>query len=139
MKIKFWNNGQSLDDIMQNRFTAYVERALSRNRMRFYTNYMIRQEHEVYMEEGEEMYGSFISEDEMVSDDFHPEMFENIKLLEALKRISAEDMMIIKLHVLYGLSYVSIANSMGVSWSVVSSRYNRAIQKIRKYMEEHSK
>lgn len=65
IKIKFWNNGQSLD-IMQNRFTAYAERALSRNRMRFYTNYMTRQEHAVYMEEGEEMYGSFIPEDELV-------------------------------------------------------------------------
>lgn len=138
MKSKYWNNGQSYDEILQNRFTAYVERALSRKRMRFYTRYMMQQEHEISLEEGDTS-EELASAEEMISDDFYPEMFENIKLLKALKMISPEDMMIIKLHVLYGLSYESIANSMGVSWSAVSSRYNRAIHKIRKYMEEDKK
>lgn len=139
MKDKYRNNGQSFDEILQNRFTAYTESALMRSRIRFYTQYMRQQEHEVYLDPREEMTDIFVSEDEFETDDFQPEMFENIKLLEALKRISPEDMMIIKLHVLYGLSYASIANSMGVSWSAVSSRYNRAIHKIRKYMEEDKK
>ena len=138
MKSKYWNNGQSYDEILQNRFTAYVERALSRKRMRFYTRYMMQQIHEVPLEEADNN-EELASAEEIISDDFYPEMFENIKLLKALKMISPEDMMIIKLHVLYGLSYESIANSMGVSWSAVSSRYNRAIQKIRKYMEEDKK
>ena len=138
MKSKYWNNGQSYDEILQNRFTSYVERALSRKRMQFYTRYMMQQIHEVPLEEADTS-EELASAEEMISDDFYPEMFENIKLLKALKMISPEDMMIIKLHVLYGLSYESIANSMGVSWSAVSSRCNRAIHKIRKYMEEDKK
>ena len=137
MKKKYWNNGQSYDDIMQNRFTSYVEKAMVRNRMRYYAGFMKQLEHEVSLTE-EDFNEELAAEEEIVSEDFQPEMFENIKLLEALNRISQEDLTIVKLHVLYGLSYVSIANSMGITWSAVSSRYNRAINKIRKYMEVHN-
>ena len=109
-----------------------------RNRMRYYAGFMKQLEHEVPLTE-EDFNEELAAEDEIVSEDFQPEMFENIKLLEALNRISQEDLTIIKLHVLYGLSYVSIANSMGITWSAASSRYNRAINKIRKYMEVHNK
>ena len=141
MKKKFWNNGQSFDDIMQNRFTSYVEKALIRNRNRYCTKLKMLRENEIIMDiEGEDSI-NLIAADEAVDSgdkfDLKLDDIDNIRLLEAVKLISREDMMIIKPHVLYGLSYASIANSMDVSWSVVSSCYNRAIKKIRNYMEAH--
>ena len=141
MKKKLGNNGQSFDDILQNRFTSYVEKALTRNRDRYWAKLKAQRENEITMDiEGEDSVNLIAAEDITESGDrfeFNPDNIDDIRLFEASKLISREDMMIIKLHVLYGLTYVSIANSMGVSWSVVASRYNRAIKKIRNYMEAH--
>jgi len=141
MKKKLGNNGQSFEDILQNRFTSYVEKALTRNRDRYWAKLKAQRENEITMDiEGEDSVNLIAAEDITESGDrfeFNPDNIDDIRLFEASKLISREDMMIIKLHVLYGLTYVSIANSMGVSWSVVASRYNRAIKKIRNYMEAH--
>ena len=94
MKKKYSNNGQSYDDIMQNRFTSYVEKAMVRNRMRYYAGFMKQLEHEVPLTE-EDFNEELAAEEEIVSEDFQPEMFENIKLLEALNRRSQEDLTII--------------------------------------------
>ncbi len=140
MNKKYHNNGQSEDEIMQNRFTAYVEKALSGNRGRYYKNNILTQETEIPCNfEDEDTLNLISSAGEGKADDTYNlgmEDIDNSQLFLALGNISREDMMIIKLHVLYGLSFAAIANSMSVTCAVISSRYYRAIEKIRKGMED---
>lgn len=67
--------------------------------------------------------------------EFKLEYIENIALLKALRRISQQDMTIIKLRVLYEYRFSRIAFILGMTENAARVRYFRSIKAIRRFME----
>ncbi len=140
MKRKFQNDGHGKDNIIQNTFTAYVEKALSNNRIKYIQKQARHSEIELYGEMEDivdnEQIGS-VKED-MIDSIFGSELdsLENLALFSALKGLDEKDLAIVKMHVIYEYSYKRIAVVMGMTLTAVRSRYSRAIKLIRRRMED---
>ena len=142
MKKTYRNDGQGEDNSLQNHFTSYVEKALSNNRIT-YKRKLARHHRMQLMEDMDSEMVSFSQEQNSPVEEMYEEQYacetdlvENLSLLFALQRLSEKDRMIIRLHVIYEYSYKQIACIMGMTLTAVRSRYSRAIQTIRRQMED---
>ncbi len=137
MKKKYQNEVQENDNLLQNRFTAYVREALLNNQITY-----TRKQSKLHGKECTDSFLKTCGEDTAADIVFETtyadelDVIENLTLLSALHSISDKDMTIIKLHVIYEYSYKEIACIMGMTLTAVRSRYSRAIQRIRKRMED---
>lgn len=61
---------------------------------------------------------------------------DKIVLEGVLKRLTEEEREIVMLHAAVGMKHQEIADSLGLKLSTTLSKYRRALQKLRKYMEE---
>lgn len=127
----------TLDDRdIQNRFTAYVQKAMKNTRSTYYTKKMIREERETVYNEADD---STISDSGDILDtlfSFYMDTLENLSLWNGLRRLSGKDITIIKLRVLYDNSFKEIGKVLGMTEGAVKMRYTRAIKVLRDIVEE---
>lgn len=139
MKKNYRNDGKSYDDALQNKFTAYMDKALRNNMINLLERslkYKVSEDF-VSIEETQEMC-DISAEEEVIGGatlDFELDYIENIALLKALRKISPKDMTIIKLRLLYEYRFSRIAFILGMNENAVRVRYFRSIKAIRKFME----
>ena len=100
-------------DEIQKRFTAYVKEAMRNTRSTYYRKKMIK---EIFS--------------------LNIDFIDNMMLRSALKKLSGKDILIIQLRVLNDYSYFEIGKLLNMKESAVRTRYFRAIQSIRKLMED---
>ena len=124
------------DRELQNRFTAYVRKAMENTRNSYYNKLRKHREREELWDE---------IDDEMIVDTsditdtlffYDINMVENISLVRALSQLDAADLMIVKLRVLYDNTYRDIGRVLKISEDAVRMRYNRAIRLLRDMTEE---
>jgi len=124
------------DRELQNRFTAYVRKAMENTRNSYYNKLRKHREREELWDE---------IDDEMIVDTsditdalffYDINMVENISLVRALSQLDTTDLAIIKLRILYGSTYRNIGRVLKISEDAVRMRYNRAIQLLREMTEE---
>lgn len=139
MKKNYRNDGKSYDDALQNRFTAYVDKALRNNAINLLERSLKYKVNEdvADIEETYDMCDVSAEEEVMrgAGLEFKLEYIENIALLKALRRISQQDMTIIKLRVLYEYRFSRIAFILGMTENAARVRYFRSIKAIRRFME----
>jgi len=126
----------SEDRELQNRFTAYVQKAMENTRNTYYTKKMTREERETVYDEADDLY---ITDSGDILDtlfSFNMDMLENLSLWNALHKLPGKDIMIIKLHVLYDNSFKEIGKVLGMTEAAAKQRYNRAIKVLRNIVEE---
>jgi len=126
----------SEDRELQNRFTAYVQKAMENTRSTYYRKKMAIQERETVYDEVDDLE---IADSSDVLDTlfvFNVEMLENISLWKALHKLSGRDVTIIKLRVLYNNSFKEIGKVLGMTEIAARKRYNRAIKVLRDIVEE---
>ena len=124
------------DRELQNRFTAYVQKAMENTRSTYYRKKMALQERETVYDEVDDLE---IADSRDVLDTlfvFNVEMLENISLWKALHKLSGRDVTIIKLRVLYNNSFKEIGKVLGMTEISARKRYNRAIKVLRDIVEE---
>jgi len=124
------------DRELQNRFTAYVQKAMENTRSTYYRKKMAIQERETVYDEVDDLE---IADSSDVLDTlfvFNVEMLENISLWKALHKLSGRDVTIIKLRVLYNNSFKEIGKVLGMTEIAARKRYNRAIKVLRDIVEE---
>ena len=124
------------DRELQNRFTAYVQKAMENTRSTYYRKKMALQERETVYDEVDDLE---IADSRDVLDTlfvFNVEMLENISLWKALHKLSGRDVTIIKLRVLYNNSFKEIGKVLGMTEIAARKRYNRAIKVLRDIVEE---
>ena len=124
------------DRELQNRFTAYVQKAMENTRSTYYRKKMTIQERETVYDEVDDLE---IADSSDVLDTlfvFNVEMLENISLWKALHKLSGRDVTIIKLRVLYNNSFKEIGKVLGMTEIAARKRYNRAIKVLRDIVEE---
>ena len=124
------------DRELQNRFTAYVQKAMENTRSTYYRKKMALQERETVYDEVDDLE---IADSRDVLDTlfvFDVEMLENISLWKALHKLSGRDVTIIKLRVLYNNSFKEIGKVLGMTEIAARKRYNRAIKVLRDIVEE---
>ena len=126
----------SEDREIQNRFTAYVQKAMENTRSTYYSKKMTLQEHETVYDEADDL--TITDSGDMLNAlfSFNLDFFENLSLLKALQKLSGKDMTIIKLRVLYGNSFREIGKVLGMTEMAARKRYNRAIKVLRDTVEE---
>lgn len=124
------------DRDIQNRFTAYVQEAMTNTRSTYYTKKMTREERETVYDEADdfEITDSGDMLDTLFS--FNMDMLENLSLWKALRKLSGKDVTIIKLRVLYDNSFKEIGKVLGMTEMAARKRYNRAIKVLRDIVDE---
>ena len=124
------------DRELQNRFTAYVQKAMENTRSTYYRKKMALQERETVYDEVDDLEIADSSDMLDTLFVFNAEMLENISLWKALHRLSGRDVTIIKLRVLYNNSFKEIGKVLGMTEIAARKRYNRAIKVLRDIVEE---
>ena len=126
----------SKDRELQNRFTAYVQKAMENTRNTYYTKKMTREERETVYDEADDLY---ITDSGDILDtlfSLNMDMLENLSLWNALRKLPGKDITIIKLRVLYNNSFKEIGKVLGMTEAAAKQRYNRAIRVLRDIVEE---
>lgn len=134
------NNTEYYGDKLQNQFTSYVERALNNNRISYYRKYISKHKHEILTNSEDEL-SLHNYQNSNYSDscylDLDSDSIYNSGLAAALNKLNSKDHTIIKLHVIYGYTYNTIAQILSMTPTAVSTRYSRSIKKVRKILEDN--
>ena len=126
------NSGRSEINVLQNKFTAYLLKAIRRQKCDYHKKRIRQQAHEVLIdcqvrEPIDE--GTF----DPMMDSLSPMMqIEDLALLQALNRLTIRERYILFEHILNERSYEELAKPLGLRYSGVSTAYRRIIQKLRK-------
>jgi len=124
------------DRELQNRFTAYVRKAMENTRNTYYNKLRKYREREELWDEIDD---DLVVDTSEITDTlffYDISMVENLSLVRALSQLDAADLMIVKLRVLYDNTYRDIGRVMKISEDAVRMRYNRAIRLLRDITEE---
>ena len=124
------NNGISEDDILHNRFTAYLITAL-RNRKTQY----LRQKYKLQILElsldTPELLSELLSDGELLTGLPVIDILENCTLQKALSQTKERELHILFARVLYGQPFADIADELGLKVKTVTSIYYRLIERLR--------
>ena len=125
------NNGIGDDNIVQNRFTAYLKISIAHQKVKYLTSLYERQKQELSYEDHSELYDAMQENHE---DTYFDDQIWNEQLSNALDKLKERDRMIVLRHAVSGESFVKIAEDMGVEYVNVKAIYRRSLEKIRKEM-----
>ena len=130
------------DGDLQNQFTAYLVRAVQRKRYEVIQKRIRRQEMEVATDL-QEYWGGIETQDAPLEDmlsnapaSFQDMLFENAKLEQALQKISERDRYVLFARILAERSFEELATELGVGYKRIAAVYYRALQKLKKEMED---
>ncbi|RFZ77583.1 sigma-70 family RNA polymerase sigma factor [Lacrimispora amygdalina] len=129
------NNGQTEAEKLQNRFTAYLLKAVRRQQR----DYMIKKNqqtrYELLVEDDTYQAGGWMEKDIL---DELPLMLqlESAALQYALEQISERERYVFLARGLYGISFNTLGAELGLGYKGVAAVYYRAIRKIKEKMKE---
>lgn len=127
------NNGQTEDEIIQNRFTSYLTTAIQRRRRDYIQQ--IKRSQAVHDVLGIVLEDRMLDSDMMVSGNFPAMMvIENQMLMEALIRLDERERYILLSRILEEKSFEKLAQELGLTYKGASAIYYRAIKKVKKYI-----
>lgn len=132
--MSFRNDGKSESNIVQNRFTAYLVKAVGRKKSAVLQcrNHLALHEFSVDFHD----YLSWAPTEPSEPDALIALLqFENELLERALDRLSERDRYILFAQVLEDQSFKILAAKLGLGYKGVAAAYYRAIRKIKKEME----
>lgn len=129
------NNGQNEEEILQNKFTAYLTTAVERCR----NNYIGKNKKRQQMEELTDNC-KLISEDSIEADLLQElpllMQLESVALFQALKALSEREREVFLARALDGKSFETLGREIGLGYKGVAAVYYRTIQKIKKIIKE---
>ncbi len=132
-------NSQNQDRDIQNQFTAYLEKALYRGRLKFLERENKRKKHMVTWEP--ELLESIAAPDDDFFDqifaDDEQQLFENLRFLSVIKTVSERSMIILQLHILYEHTFHEIGEILSLPEENVKANYYRTVKYIREKMGGH--
>lgn len=129
------NSGQDEEEILQNRFTAYITSAVQRHRAA-YIQKVRRYQQEISLIDAMLEDIPVNMEEEAMADIPLLMKLENDSLTHAMVQLSDREQYVFMTRVLEKRSFESLAQELGLSYKGVSAIYYRAIQKIKKHMKE---
>ena len=124
------NDGTLEDNILHNRFTAYLVAAI-RNRKINYLRQKLRLQ---ALDLSIEIQAQFITlpmDDEPLTGLSVIEQLENFRLQQALQQIKEHELYILFARALHGKSFAEIALELGMKLKTVTSIYYRLIERLR--------
>ncbi len=119
------NKGTSLDEVLQNQFSAYVKRAVYRHRVNYLALKSKVSCHETSLD--------FL--DKLPGISYDISYVELDALRRALQDIKEKERRIILAHIVGEKSFVEIALELDMTYKAVTGLYYRVMEKLRKYME----
>lgn len=131
------NEGSEQDEILQNRFTAYLFSAVQRRRAQYIDEEVKAQKISSLMEETT-MDNSFDLEKIALADMPLYMRLQNEKLLLALSQLTERERYVYFSRTLDERDFEELGAELGLSYKGVAAIYYRAIQKIKKKMKEGS-
>ena len=123
--MRYRNNGNQKDEILQNQFTAYLKKALLNRKIRY-----LGQKQKLEFVEVELEY-DFPSN----SLDRIQAVAEREVLMQALLQLKEKERYIVLTRALEEKAFAQIANELGMTYRAVTSLYYRALQKLRAILE----
>lgn len=128
------NSGLTSDEIMQNRFTAYLKKAVSRCRR----DYLLRMEKQnILLGMAVEEIDTMFDLEKTVMRTFPiMQAMENEALLQALERLSERERYVVIELTVASRTANDLASELEISYSGVTAIRYRAMLKIRKSMKE---
>jgi len=127
------NDGQNEEDLLQNRFTAYISVALQRRRKDYMLQEMRQQQLEI-LTDNPVSDGNYEILEDVISELPLLMQLENDKLLHALKGLDEKERQVFFARVLDEKSFEELANTTGVSYKSVTALYYRVLRKLRNRM-----
>ena len=131
-------------DILQNFFTAYVERALKNNRISYFRKYKRHLQFELYFDSEDQIdrYANLnidLADEVDDRDPLHFGSIQNQTLAEELQNIPDKSRFIIQLRIVHNCSFKRIGAILGMKEEAVRVRFFRAINKMRDHMKGEQK
>ena len=127
------NQGQTADEILQNKFTAYVARAVQRRKKDYLKKLKNYQDHVCTLDEAE------IAESAWIENEAAEKLpilmrIQNEALLDAVLMLSEREQYILLSCALKEKSFTELSQELELSYKGVAAIYYRTIQKIKKRM-----
>lgn len=120
------NEGISESDILQNQFTAYLQKSLQRCKTQYLEKQNARMAHEVELS----------PELETVSDDFCISIAEKSMLSSAMRKLRERERIVVILRTVEGQNFNDIAMQLGMKYSSVTMIYYRTMDKLRYHIRK---
>ena len=125
------DNGKEKDNIIQNRFSAYLLSSVNRTRKNYITQKEEIERREMLISETSDIVDKESEQKMMNTIPLHMQL-ENDRLVEVLFALSERDKYIFLQHALGEKSFEMLANEFELSYKGVAAVYYRTMQKIRK-------
>ena len=130
----FRNAGKDPDDVLQNRFTAYLLTAVQRKKTE-YVNRKNNQAHLRILEECITIESGFDLEQEALKDIPLQFKLQNDDLLHAITQLSDRERYVFFKRTVDEENYTEIARALGMSYKSVAAVFYRTLDKLRKIMK----
>jgi RNA polymerase sigma factor (sigma-70 family) len=127
------NHGQAEDEILRNRFTAYLLTAIQRRRKDYLQHLMKNMEVNGLLEPIEAD-GCYDIEDEALAEMPLMMKLENQELLLALQQLGERERYVLLNRALEEKSFEMLSLELGLTYKGVSAIYYRAVHKVKKRM-----
>ncbi len=127
------NDGSDPINAVQNRFTAYLTRAIGRQRSQYIRKKEQKEFVEIHMDPMEHEY-LWPEEVDLLIDLSPLDQMENQQLLSALMGLTERDRYILLANVLDARDFNSLSRGLGLGYKGVAAAYYRAVRKIRREM-----
>lgn len=125
------DNGKEKDNIIQNRFSAYLLSSVNRTRKNYTAKKEEIERREMLISETSDIVDKESEQKMMNTIPLHMQL-ENDRLVEVLFALSERDKYIFLQHALGEKSFEMLANEFELSYKGVAAVYYRTMQKIRK-------
>ena len=130
----FRNAGKDPDDVLQNRFTAYLLTAVQRKKTE-YVNRKNNQAHLRILEECITIESGFDLEQEALKNIPLQLKLQNDDLLHAIAQLSDMEQYVFFKRTVDEENYTEIARELGMSYKTVAAVFYRTLDKLRKIMK----
>lgn len=141
--LRFYNNGSETNNAIQNQFTAYLQKALERNRRDFFRAVSLRSQRELLVEpdqisEHTDQVAFSAQEDELDNHVLRSlpliDQIENQTLRRILLAAPEQSVQILHLHILQHKTFAQIGEQLGIGNSTVRKYYYVLVRQIRDAM-----
>ena len=130
-----YNDGVEESNIVQNRFTAYLKVSLEHNTARYEAKLLQKSLVEMAYSEDEDEFGEYYRPDPF--EQITADEFGDARLRQGLSSLRDVERAVLISHVLQDKPLKKIAVEMEVPYPTVKSHYRRAIEKLRKELNEN--